>query len=83
MPRRLFTRRIAREIVEDSALTANPDDEETLATHIDALLHDPTLREETILRGLKNAARFSHARTVDGYLAAYETALALPIRADV
>lgn len=62
------------EIVEDSALTAHPDDEETLATHIDAMLHHPTLREETIRRGLQNAARFTHARTVDGYLAAYATA---------
>lgn len=62
------------EIVEDSALTAHPDDEETLATHIDALLHHPTLREETIRRGLQNVARFTHARTVDGYLAAYATA---------
>ena len=62
------------EIVEDSALTAHPDDEETLATHIDALLHNPTLREETIRRGLQNVARFTHERTVDGYLAAYATA---------
>ena len=68
------------EIVEDSALTAGPDDSDTLATHIAALLHDPALREDVIQRGLQNAARFTHARTVDGYLAAYATALALPIR---
>ena len=67
------------EIVEDSALTAHPDDEKALATHLDALLHDPKLREETIQRGLQNSARFTHARTLDGYLAAYATALALPI----
>ena len=68
------------EIVEDSALTAHPDDEETLATHIDALLHDENARIDIIARGQKNAARFTHERTVDGYLAAYATAVALPVR---
>lgn len=71
------------EIVEDSALTAQPGDEETLAAQIDALLHDPILRETTVRRGLKNAARFTPARTVDAYLDAYAAALALPIRADI
>ena len=66
--------------MEDSALTAAPDDADALASHLDALLYHPALREETIRRGLQNAARFTHARTVDGYLAAYSTALALPVR---
>ena len=71
------------EIVEDSALTAAPDDADALATHIDALLHNETLRRETIQRGLQNVARFTHARTVDGYLEAYATALSLPVRTDL
>ncbi len=68
------------EIVEDSALTAAPDDADALATHLGALIHNETLRDETIDRGQKNAARFTHARTVDGYLEAYVTAIALPVR---
>ena len=68
------------EIVEDSALTAQPRDEAALADHIDALLHDASLREDYIQRGLTNAARFTATRTVDAYLAAYATALDLPIR---
>ena len=71
------------EIAEDSALTAAPDDADALAAHIDALLYDLALREKIIQRGLQNAARFTHARTVDGYLAAYATALALPVRSDI
>ena len=71
------------EIVEDSALTAHPDNEDALATHIDALLHDETLRHATIRRGLQNVVRFTHTRTVDGYLDAYATALALPARNDI
>ena len=69
------------EIVEDSALTAAPDDADALAAHLAALLHDETLRAKMIERGAQNAVRFTHARTVEGYLAAYETALALPVRA--
>ena len=62
------------EIVEDSALTAHPGDEAALTTHLETLLHDPAVREDYIQRGLRNAARFTHARTVDGYLEAYESA---------
>lgn len=69
------------EIVEESALTAHPDDEATLAAHVEALLHNVPLRAEMIQRGLGNAARFTHARTVVGYLAAYAEARALPPRA--
>jgi glycosyltransferase involved in cell wall biosynthesis len=68
------------EIVEESALTAHPDDEDSLATHIEALLQNRTLRGDLIRRGLQNAARFTHARTVDGYLGAYAAALAQPVR---
>ena len=68
------------EIVEESALTAHPDDEATLAAHVEALLGDGPLRTDLIQRGLRNAARFTHARTVDGYLAAYAAARALPPR---
>lgn len=71
------------EIVEESALTAQPDDEETLASHIDALIRDPVVRENYIPRGLKNAARFTCARTVDAYMEAYATALELPVRSDI
>ena len=70
------------EIVEDSALTAAPDDADALAAHLAALLHDETLRAKMIERGAQNAARFTHARTVDGYIAAYASALAIPIRVD-
>ena len=70
------------EVAEESALTAHPDDTAALATHIDALLHNPALRENIIERGLQNAARFTHTRTVEAYLAAYATALAIPIRVD-
>lgn len=71
------------EIVQDSALTAGPDDTEALSRHINALLHQPNLRQEVIARGLKNATRFTRDRMIDGYLAAYETALALPVRTDL
>ena len=68
------------EIVRESAPTGRPTGIKTLAAHIAGLLHNAAAREEFIARGLKNVARFTHARTVDGYLAAYETALALPAR---
>ena len=50
------------------------------ASRVVRLLDDPSLRENCIQRGLKNAARFTTARTVDAYLAAYATALDLPVR---
>lgn len=68
------------EIVENSALTADADDANALASHLVSLLHDPALRENVITRGLQNVARFTHAHTIDGYLAAYETACAIPVR---
>jgi glycosyltransferase involved in cell wall biosynthesis len=69
------------EIVEDSALTARPNEEERLVAHIEGLIHDEALREEYMQRGLQNAARFTHTRSVIGYLDSYASALALPPRA--
>ncbi len=64
------------EIVEESALTAAPDDDAALTAHIEALLENAALRKDCIQSGLQNAARFTHERTVEGYLAAYAAALA-------
>lgn len=46
------------EAAGDAALTADPDDVETLAAHVARLLDDVALREEQVKRGLQHAKRF-------------------------
>lgn len=46
------------EVLGDAALFHEPDDHETLKTHIESLMEDETLRHEQILRGRDRAARY-------------------------
>jgi glycosyltransferase involved in cell wall biosynthesis len=51
------------EVVGGAALTADPEDVDTLAWHVGSVLGDRHLRENMIARGLTHAARFSWDRT--------------------
>jgi glycosyltransferase involved in cell wall biosynthesis len=59
------------EIVGDAALTADPEDVDTLSWHAAAALTDGTLRATLIDRGLAHAARFSWDRTAEQMIAVY------------
>jgi glycosyltransferase involved in cell wall biosynthesis len=63
------------EIVQDAALTAAPEDVETLAWHAGAVLTDATLRESLVARGIAHAARFNWDDTARKMLDVYETVL--------
>ena len=59
------------EIVGDAALTADPEDFETLAGHVAAVLTDGETRARLIARGLARAGSFSWDRTASEMLAVY------------
>lgn len=61
------------EIVGDAALTADPEDVETLAWHSGSLLSDPALREAVVRRGLAHASRFSWDRAAEQMVGLYNS----------
>jgi alpha-1,3-rhamnosyl/mannosyltransferase len=64
-----------QEIVQDAALTADPEDVEALAWHAGAVLTDATLRESMIARGLTHAARFTWDEAAQRMLDVYRGVL--------
>jgi glycosyltransferase involved in cell wall biosynthesis len=63
------------EVVGDAALQVLPDDEAALADAITRALTDPALREQMIVRGFIQAARFSWARAAQETAGVYHTVL--------
>jgi glycosyltransferase involved in cell wall biosynthesis len=59
------------EVVDGAALTADPEDVETLAWHAAAILTDADLRAKLVSRGLAHAARFSWNETAKQMVAVY------------
>jgi glycosyltransferase involved in cell wall biosynthesis len=59
------------EVVGSAALTADPEDIDTLSGHAAAALTDGTLRATLIDRGLAHAARFSWDRAAEQMIAVY------------
>jgi alpha-1,3-rhamnosyl/mannosyltransferase len=64
------------EVVGDAALTAPPDDIETLVRCVTQVLGDSSVAATLRERGLAQSASFSWARTADQTVAAYRRALA-------
>jgi glycosyltransferase involved in cell wall biosynthesis len=64
------------EVVDTAALTADPEDADTLAWHAAAVLTDQDLRSKLITRGLAHAAKFTWDRTASEMLRVYEHVLA-------
>lgn len=63
------------EVVADAALTADPEDVETLAWHSSAVLTDPKLRATLVERGLRRAASFNWDRTAQRMAGVYRDVL--------
>ena len=61
------------EIVGDAALTADPEDVETLAWHAGDRADRPALREQLIARGLAHAAQFSWDARPQQMIGVYRT----------
>ncbi|HTB57537.1 MAG TPA: glycosyltransferase family 1 protein [Polyangia bacterium] len=64
------------EIVSDAALTADPEDDETLAWHVAAVLTDERARAALVERGLAHAAQFTWDRTAEQMIGVYRDVLA-------
>lgn len=64
------------EIVGDAALTADPEDVDTLAWHAGTVLTDADVRARLVARGLAHAARFDWDRTAGEMIAVYRTVAA-------
>jgi glycosyltransferase involved in cell wall biosynthesis len=64
------------EIVGDAALTADPEDIETLAWHAAAALTDARTREALVARGLAHASRFRWDRTARQMIDLYSSVAA-------
>lgn len=64
------------EVVGDAALTADPEDIETLAWHVASILTEPRVKEALTRRGLAHAARFNWARTAQEMRQVYSRVLA-------
>jgi glycosyltransferase involved in cell wall biosynthesis len=64
------------EVIADAALTADPEDFETLAWHVGSVLTDDRLREVLVSRGLERAAQFSWDRTAERMINLYRGLLA-------
>jgi glycosyltransferase involved in cell wall biosynthesis len=64
------------EIVADAALTADPEDDETLAWHAAAVLTDEKTRTSLVARGLAHAAGFTWDRTAAAMLGVYRELMA-------
>jgi glycosyltransferase involved in cell wall biosynthesis len=63
------------EIVGDAALTADPEDVDTLAQHAAAVLTEGETRARLIARGLERAGRFNWDRTATEVLGVYRTVI--------
>ena len=63
------------EIVSDAALTADPEDDETLAWHVAAVLTDGRARAALVERGLAHAAQFTWDRTAEQMIGVYRNVL--------
>ena len=64
------------EVVGDAALTADPEDVETLAWHVATVLTDGGLKSALIERGLTHAARFNWDHTAQRMLGVYRDVIA-------
>jgi glycosyltransferase involved in cell wall biosynthesis len=64
------------EVVGDAALTADPEDVETLSWHVAALLTDGNLRAALVERGLDRAAQFSWDRAAAEMIGVYRGVIA-------
>ena len=64
------------EVVGDAALTADPEDVESLAWHVAAVLTDGMLRDTLVERGLERAAQFSWDRAAGEMIAVYRAVIA-------
>jgi glycosyltransferase involved in cell wall biosynthesis len=64
------------EVVAQSALTADPEDVETLAWHVGAVLTDGALRGALVARGLAHAATFRWDRTAKEMISLYRDVIA-------
>jgi len=65
------------EIVDDAALTFDPDQPRAIAAAIEKLLADPAERERLSAKGRANAARFTWAETARRTLEVYERTLGI------
>lgn len=63
------------EVIGDAALTADPEDVDTLAWHAGSLLTDERLREALAARGLRHAERFRWERAADEVIGVYRRVL--------
>ena len=63
------------EVVGEAAITAPPNDRETLANAVSKVLTNETVAGDMRARGLAQAAQFSWARTASETVAAYRTVL--------
>ncbi len=63
------------EVAADSTLNADAGDEELLATHVEHLLSNKSLRDVVIAKGLANTRKFSLENMMRGYCDAYADAL--------
>ncbi|HZL18761.1 MAG TPA: glycosyltransferase family 1 protein [Polyangia bacterium] len=64
------------EVVSDAALTADPEDVETLAWHVVTVLTDDKLRGALVERGLGRAAQFNWDRAAAEMIAVYRDVIA-------
>jgi glycosyltransferase involved in cell wall biosynthesis len=64
------------EVVGDAALLFDAEDETSIATAVDRLLHETALAERLAAAGLKRAATFSWDATADRTVSSYRRALA-------
>jgi glycosyltransferase involved in cell wall biosynthesis len=64
------------DVVGDAALTADPEDVETLTWHASSLLTQPRLRGTLIARGLQHASRFRWERAAAEVIDVYRGAMA-------
>ncbi len=66
------------EIVDDAALTFDPESPRAIADAVERLLHDPAERARLSEKGRARASRFSWAETAKGTIEVYERALRAP-----
>jgi glycosyltransferase involved in cell wall biosynthesis len=59
------------EVIADAALTADPEDVETLAWHVGSVLTDDRLREVMVARGRARAAQFSWDKAAEQMIGLY------------
>jgi glycosyltransferase involved in cell wall biosynthesis len=68
------------EVMGDGGLLVDPLDVQSIASAIEAIASDPSLREVLIARGRANATRFSRAKTAAMTLDLYKAAFGTPCR---